>query len=303
MNTAPALKPEKALLAGLASIATVTILILLKTVMFVFSGSTSILASLMDSLADATVSVMTFFAIRFSLKPADSHHRSGHGKIEGLAALFQSLLIGAAGAALLYESCRRLLNPQPVEHHELGIAVMLISIVLSVALVRLQSKVLKEAPSLAVEADQAHYATDIIVNIGVIVVLFALMAGAPLWIDTLFGALMTGYLLWTAKRIAGKGIDMLLDRELPEDIRQSIKDRVNAHPQVKGLHDLRTTKSGMRIFISFDIEVDGDMRLTAAHDIARVLETELLRDHPHAEIMIHIDPAGDPNDSRHNLKV
>ncbi len=303
MNAPTILKPEKALLAGMASIATVTVLILLKAVMFIFSGSTSILASLMDSLADATVSVMTFFAIRFSLKPADTNHRSGHGKIEGLAALFQSLLIAAAAVALLYEAIRRLWNPQPVEHHELGVAVMLISIVLSVALVRLQNQVLKEAPSLAVEADHAHYATDIIVNIGVIVVLFALMAGAPVWIDTLFGALMTLYLLWAAKGIASKGLDMLLDRELPDDIRQSIETRICAHPQVKGLHDLRTSQSGMRIFISFDIEVDGDMSLTAAHDISRTLEMELLHDYPHAEIMIHVDPHGDPHDSRHNEKI
>lgn len=303
MNAPRILKPEKALLAGMASIATVTVLILLKAVMFIFSGSTSILASLMDSLADATVSVMTFFAIRFSLKPADTNHRSGHGKIEGLAALFQSLLIAAAAAALLYEAIRRLWNPQPVEHHEFGVAVMLISIVLSVALVRLQNQVLKEAPSLAVEADHAHYATDIIVNIGVIVVLFALMAGAPVWIDTLFGALMTLYLLWAAKGIASKGLDMLLDRELSDDIRQSIKARIHAHPQVKGLHDLRTSQSGMRIFISFDIEVDGDMTLTAAHDISRTLEMELLHDYPHAEIMIHVDPHGDPHDSRHNEKI
>lgn len=295
-------QPHKALTAGMASIATVTVLILLKTVMFIFSGSTSILASLMDSLADATVSVMTFFAIRFSLKPADDNHRSGHGKIEGLAALFQSLLIGLAGAALLFESGRRVLNPQPVEHHELGIAIMLISIVLSVVLVRIQGKVLKEAPSLAVEADQAHYSTDIIVNAGVIVVLLILMAGGPVWIDTVFGVLVTGYLLLTAKNIAMKGMDMLLDRELPEEIRQTIINKARAHPQVMDIHDLRTSRSGMRVFISFDIEVDGSMSLTAAHDISRALEMELLHDHPHAEIMIHIDPYGDPHDTRHNLR-
>lgn len=293
------MKPEKALIAGMASIITVMILIALKGAMFFFSGSTSILASLMDSLADASVSVMTFFAIRFSLKPADDNHRSGHGKIEGLAALFQSLLIAGAGALLLFESFRRLLNPQPIEHHEWGIGVMLVSIVMSVILVKIQSHVLKEAPSLAVEADQAHYATDIIVNIGVIVVLFALLAGAPSWIDAIFGVLMTGYLLYTARQIAWKGMDMLLDRELPEDVRAAIKARVRAHPAVTNIHDLRTSKSGMRMFISFDIEVDGAMTLTAAHDISRAIEHELLQDFPHAEIMIHIDPEGDPHDTRH----
>ncbi len=294
--------PHKALTAGLASIATVTLLIVMKALMYIMSDSASVLASLVDSLGDATVSLMTYFAIRFSLKPADANHRSGHGKIEGLAALFQASLIMLAGLALLWESGRRFLHPQPVEYHELAIIVMLISIVLSVVLVRIQSRVLKEAPSLAVEADQTHYATDIIVNAGVIVVLLALMAGAPLWIDTLFAVGVVGYLGWAAKGIAMMGLDMLLDRELPDDVRQAIKTRVRAHPGVKGLHDLRTSKSGMRIFISFDIEVDGDMTLTAAHDITRDLEHELLRDFPHAEIMIHVDPYGDPDDTRHSVR-
>jgi ferrous-iron efflux pump FieF len=294
--------PHKALTAGIASIVTVMILIAMKATMYVLSDSASVLASLMDSIADVTVSVMTYFAIRVSLKPADDNHRSGHGKIEGLAALFQASLIMLAGLGLFAESLRRLSNPQPVEHHELAIAVMLMSIVLSVVLVRIQSRVLKEAPSLAVEADQAHYSTDIIVNAGVIVVLLALMAGAPVWIDTLFAMLVVVYLGWAAKGIAKLGLDMLLDRELPEEIRQSIINKARTHPQVMDIHDLRTSRSGMRVFISFDIEVDGRMSLTAAHDISRALEMELLHDHPHAEIMIHIDPYGDPHDSRHNMR-
>lgn len=301
-QTSVTYQPHKALHAGIASIVTVSILIVLKTIMYVFSGSTSVLASLMDSLADATVSVMTFFAIRFSLKPADDNHRSGHGKIEGLAALFQSLLIGGAGVALFYQSVVSFFNPQPVAHHEWGIAVMLLSIVLSVVLVRIQSKVLKEAPSLAVEADLAHYSTDIIVNAGVIVVLLALMAGGPVWIDSLFGMLVTGYLLYAARGIALQGMDMLLDRELPETVRQAITMRVRAHTGVRDMHDLRTSKSGMRIFISFDIEVDGAMTLTAAHDIARNIEYDLIREYPHADIMIHIDPHGDPHDTRHEQR-
>lgn len=291
--------PHKALIAGMASIATVLVLIVMKTVMFMLSDSASVLASLMDSLADITVSLMTYFAIRFSLKPADDNHRSGHGKIEGLAALFQASLIMLAGLALLWESARRLMNPHLVEYHELAIGVMLASIILSVVLVRIQSRVLKEAPSLAVEADQAHYSTDIIVNAGVIVVLLLLMAGAPLWIDTIFAMLVVVYLGWAARGIAIQGLDMLLDRELPETTRQAITDKVRAHANVLDIHDLRTSKSGMRIFISFDIEVDGEMKLTDAHNIARNVEYDLLRDFPHADIMIHVDPHGDPDDTRH----
>lgn len=302
MNQNIAYNPHKALYAGMASIVTVIILIALKGIMYGYSDSVSVLASLMDSLLDVSVSIMTFFAIRFSLKPADENHRSGHGKIEGLAALIQAGLIAVAGAGLLWAAGGRLFHPHPVEYHGLTIITMLLSIALSLVLVRIQAQVLKEAPSLAVEADKAHYANDIIINGGVIAVILILWAGGPLWTDAVFALLVAGYLGVTVKTIAVKGLDMLLDRELADDVRETIITKVRAHQGVIDMHDLRTSKSGMRVFISFDIEVDGDMTLTAAHDISRDIEHDLLRGFPHAEIMIHIDPAGDPDDTRHNVR-
>lgn len=302
MSEALTYNPQKALWAGMASIITVVILIAIKIVMYFYSGSASVLASLMDSLLDVTVSVMTYFAISFSLKPADEDHRSGHGKIEGLAALFQAMLIALAGIGLLVTALERFFNPQPVTHHGLVIASMVVSIILSLVLVRIQTHMLKEAPSLAIEADRAHYTNDVIVNGGVIVVLLVLWLGGPLWVDPVFALMVAVYLGVTVKTIAGKGLDMLLDRELSDDVRSQIIYKVRAHHGVRDMHDLRTSQSGMRVFISFDIEVDGDMTLTAAHDISRQIEHDLLNDFPHAEIMIHIDPAGDPDDTRHNVR-
>lgn len=294
-------QPHAALWAGAASLATVTVLIIAKAATYHFTGATSILASLMDSLLDASVSVMMFMAIRYSLKPADRDHRHGHGKIEGLAALFQAILIGVAGLLLIVEAGQRFFDPRPVEGHGIAVLVMVLTIVASAGLVMIQNYTLKRAPSLAVEADKAHYGNDIIVNAGVIVTMGALYFGAPPWVDPLFAIFVAVYLAYTVWHIGRKGIDMLLDRELPDAVRKEIKALVGAHPGVLGLHDLRTSQSGMRIFISFDMEADGDLSLRDAHEIARAVEHRLMDRFPHAEVMIHVDPHGDTEDSRHTV--
>jgi ferrous-iron efflux pump FieF len=297
------IRPRMALVAGAASIATVLVLIVIKLYATLSTGSASVLASLIDSVVDASVSIMTFAAIHISLKPADDDHRHGHGKVEGLAALFQAAFICGAGFFLLLESAERFATRSIPNESEIAIAIMAVSTILSVFLVMVQNYTLRFAPSLAVESDRAHYSSDIIVNLGVIGVLMALQRGAPNWIDPAFAILVAAYLALTAKRIAEKGIDMLLDRELPGAAREIITKKVLSHKYVMGMHDLRTSKSGMKVFISFDIELDPSLLLYNAHEIVREVEYELLIEFPNAEILIHADPHGDTYDTRHSGEI
>ncbi len=295
------IRPRLALFAGGASICTVIILILVKGAAYLHSNSASVLASLVDSLSDAGVSVMSFLAIHYSLRPADSNHRYGHGKAEGLAALMQAAFIGGAGVFLLFESLTRFTEAHELHSHNFVVTVMAISTALSVALVLLQKYSLNHAPSLAVEADKAHYNADIVINIGVMGVMVALGHGAPGWIDPVFAIAVAFWLAFTVRNVAGKGLDMLLDRELPDSVRLAITQKVLAQKDVLGMHDLRTNKSGMKIFISFDIEVDPHQSLQEAHEVTRAVEKALLSDFPLAEIMIKVDPHGDTEDSRHQV--
>ncbi|MGB4058407.1 MAG: cation diffusion facilitator family transporter [Alphaproteobacteria bacterium] len=295
-------RPRMALLAGGASVVTVAILIVIKLYATVQTGSASVLASLIDSIVDANVSLMTFWAIHISLKPADEDHRHGHGKIEGLAALMQAAFIGGAGVFLLLESVGHFVGGGRLEaDNTVAIAIMVVSAVLSQSLVMVQKYTMKHAPSLAVEADHAHYASDVFINLGVVAVLLAISAGAPAWLDPAFAVAVAIYLGLTVHKIAGKGLDMLLDRELTGDARERITKKVLSHKYVMGMHDLRTHKSGMRVFISFDIELDPSLLLYNAHEIVREVEYELLMDFPHAEILIHADPHGDTYDTRHHV--
>lgn len=295
-------KQHYALYAAMAALVTVAILIFAKGSAWLSSGSASVLASLVDSVIDAAVSIMNFCAIRYSMKPADHEHRHGHGKIEGLSAMFQGAFIFGAGVFLVFESLSRFTQAAPIEAHMMSIQIMAFSIIISVALVAIQNHTLKQVDSLAVASEKAHYATDVVLNGAVIAVLFLLYKGAPLWLDPLFALLVAAYLGYTAKNIVAGGLDMLLDRELPDEQRQLIFKTIRAHPDVHNVHDLRTRKSGMRVYIYFDLELDADKSLRAAHEVAHDVEQALLAHFPHAEIMIHKDPYGVPHpESRHHV--
>lgn len=291
-----------ALFAGAASVATVTVLIVIKTVAYLASGSTSVLASLVDSFVDAGVSLINFLAIRHSLKPADENYRHGHGKIEALAALMQGAFICGAAVFLTFESFQRLSSPHPVAAHGLAIGVMVVSVLLSVVLVVVQNYSLRHAPSLAVKADRAHYSSDILMGGGVILALIAQKYGAPYWVDAAFALTIAAWMFVAVYKISLSAVDMLLDRELPPETRERILAIITSNKDVRGVHDLRTNMTGMRIRIVFDIEIDPDITLADAHAIGKNVEQAILHEFPNAEIMIHKDPVGETEDSRHTVR-
>ena len=291
-----------AIRAGIAALLISSCLIVMKTISWFITGSAVILASLADSISDAAASLINFWAIRQSLKPADEEHRYGHGKIEGLAALFQACFIGAAGFFVLMESLKRLVEPDPVNAHSVAIIVMVLSIIMTAGLVWFQGRSLKHANSLAVQADRAHYSGDLAANIVVIAVLVGDWFGGPVWLDPLGAIAVTVYLGFSAWHIGRGGVDMLLDREVSGPVREKILKTVLSHERVKGMHDLRTRNHGMTLHISFDVELGPKLLLCEAHAITRELEENLLKDFPNAEIMIHKDPAGDTDDARHQVK-
>lgn len=294
--------PRYALFAARWAVGTVLILIIIKSYAYAMSGSVALLGTLVDSLTDGGISLMMLLAVRFSMKPADAEHRYGHGKVEGLAAMFQAAFLAGASVFLVLESLQRLASPQAVEHHLLGISVAGISIILSLIVVAVQNFAIKYSQSLAVAADRSHYMSDLLLNGGVIVALAVNMQGGPLWVDTLCGILIAGYIAFTAAKIGKDAGDMLMDRELGDDVRGQIKEIVRAHKSVLGMHDLRTRRIGMYIHISFDIEADPELSLRDAHAISRDLEEEIVKAFPNADILIHIDPHGDTYDVRHRVQ-
>ena len=279
----------------------VTCLIILKAYAYYQSGSVAMMATLVDSCIDLAVSAMLLFALKLSLKPADQDHRDGHGKAEAIASLFQSAFMMGAGVFLTFEATIRFNRPVAIEHEELALMVGVIAVVVSAIIIIFQRFSLKYAPSLAIQADYQHYKVDIFLNLSVILALFIHLSGGPLWIDPLMALLISGYFIFTALDILRGSFDMLMDKELSEEVRQDIIRKVNEFDAIHGLHDLRTRQSGMKIHISFDVELNPDMSLREAHDIVRDIEHALIADYPNADILIHMDPVGDTHDTRHQV--
>jgi ferrous-iron efflux pump FieF len=276
-------------LATYASISVALVLIVAKLIAWGLSDSVSLLATLIDSVLDALASLINLIAVRHALTPADKEHRFGHGKAEALAGLSQSLFIVGSAGFLLLEAGRRIINPTEVQAAGIGIAVMVFSIIATLALLGLQSHVIRKTNSTAIKADSLHYKTDLLVNGSVIVALWLSVQG---WagFDALFAGAIALYILFSAREIMVMSYDHLMDRELPDGQRDLIKQLVLEHSSARGMHDLRSRHSGTMTFIQLHLELDDDLSLMDAHQICDEIEANLLVAFPESEIIIHIDP-------------
>ena len=304
MTDAPASNNANGRLMRLASYVAVSVALVLiaaKLGAWLLTGSVALLSSLIDSVLDAFASIVALVAIRQALIPADKEHRFGHGKAEPIAALGQAAFIVGSALFLSVEAVRRLWAPQPVTQQEIGIAVMVFSILVTLALVAFQAHVIRRTGSLIVSADSLHYKGDLLINLSIIASL--VLTGwfdFPL-ADPVFALGIAAYLLWNAKGIGGEALDMLMDRELPDEERRAILALARAHPGVLGVHDLRTRAAGPIRFIQMHLELDGDTRLAEAHEIADAVEAQIEAAFPGADVIVHQDPHGIPDAPREKL--
>ncbi|RMA78818.1 cation diffusion facilitator family transporter [Umboniibacter marinipuniceus] len=274
---------------SIASISVAIILVATKLAAWWYSDSVSLMASLIDSVMDAGASLINFLAIRYALKPADDDHRFGHGKAEALASLLQSILIALSSVFLLFYAIDRISNPTELNFAAIAIAVMVLSLFLTISLVLFQRYVVRRTKSTVVSADSLHYLSDILANIAVIVALVLAGYGFK-GVDAWLGVVIGIYIAYSAWEIASEAIDLLLDKELDDETRERICEQVRSVPKVIGLHDLRTRDSGGVVFVQMHLELPDQMPLLEAHKIADQVEERVLSLFPKAEVLVHQDP-------------
>lgn len=289
--------------AGLLSVAVACILVLAKFWALAQTGSLSIAATLADSALDLMMSLGGLIAIGYAAKPADDDHAFGHTSAEDLAALAQSLFIFASAIWITYISINRLLtqSDQPLTAETSGIAVMGLSITLTLALVIWQKHVAGRTGNKVVAADSLHYIGDLVPNIGAII---------ALWVSARFGigaidsivALMAAALMLAGAIKIGKGAwDALMDRGADAKMLRGIEDIATNFEGVHGFHDLKTRQAGSRVFVNMHIELDGAQTLDTAHAIGASLRRAIIKSYPNADVLIHKDPVGverHPDDPR-----
>ena len=278
--------------AALASVGMASALLLLKGFAAWRTGSIAMLGSLADTGLDLLASVVTLYGVRLAATPADHDHRYGHGKAEALAALFQVALITLSAAAILWRAAARFGGAQPNGDASLGIGVSLVAIAATLALLGYQRSIIRRTGSVAIMADNVHYQSDLLVNVAVIAALafdqYLGVHGA----DPLFGVGIALWLAWGAFSASSQAIDMLMDREWPEEQRARFLDVAARQPGLRGIHDFRTRRSGSHQFAQFHMEVDRAMTVAAAHDVVESVEAALNRAFPKVEVLIHLDPEG-----------
>ncbi|UTW53617.1 cation diffusion facilitator family transporter [bacterium SCSIO 12827] len=278
--------------ATYASVGAALVLISVKFAAWTLTESVSLLSTLIDSMLDALASIVNLIAVHHALQPADREHRFGHGKAEPLAGLAQAAFICGSGAFLLLQAGERLIHPKAITNTDVGYAVMVFSIVVTVALVLFQRYVVRRSGSVAISADSLHYQTDVMINISVIASLYIASEFGITIADPLFAVAIAGYIVIGALKIGKQALDILMDKELADEERARIREIVTRHADVHGMHDLRTRSSGAQVFIQMHVEMAPDMTLLEAHDVTDAVTADLLAVYPNAEIIIHEDPEG-----------
>ncbi len=279
--------------ATYASVATASLLIAGKLVAALLTGSISVLASLVDSMMDVAASIINLLAVHYSLQPPDRDHRFGHGKAEPLAGLVQAAFIAGSAVFLILNAVDRLLHPKPLTDEWVGVGVLLFAIVATLALLAFQHHVIRRTQSTAIRADALHYATDLLTNGATIVALGLTMLGWPLT-DPVFAIGIALYIVYSASQIGYESIQLLMDHELPPEVHSRIKTIARAHPQVRGIHELRTRRSGQTYFVQMHLMLDDQLPLVEAHRVADETEAAILAAFPNADVLIHEDPASEP---------
>lgn len=276
----------------MASIATAVLLVSLKLWATWRTGSTAMLGSLADSALDLMASLVTLIGVWIAAQPADEDHRYGHGKAEALAAVVQVMLIALSAAGIAYRGVYRLIEGGETAAAEEGIAVSVIAIAATLGLLAWQRYVMSRTRSVAIRADHVHYQSDLLLNLAVIAALVLDQYLGLSRADPLFGIAIAAWLLWGAWRAGSEAIDHLMDREWPDERREEFLAVLARHPDIRGVHDLRTRTSGMHDFAQFHMAIDGSMSVAEAHDVMDEVEARIAREFPGVEILIHPDPEG-----------
>lgn len=281
--------------AAFASITVALLLAGLKLWAVWRTGSTAMLGSLADTLLDLVASIATLAGVWIAAMPADDEHRFGHGKAEAISAMLQVVLIILSAFGILIRATGQLLAGARTEAAEQGIAVSLIAMAATLALLAWQRHVIRRTRSIAITTDHLHYKSDLFLNLAVIAALALDQYAGFGAADPLFGIAIALWLGWAALRAARGAIDPLMDREWPESERERLLAVIADHPQLRGVHDLRTRTSGTHDFAQFHAVLDPGMTIREAHRIMDELEARIAADFPGVEVLIHADPEGRGN--------
>ncbi len=281
--------------ATMVSSSVAAMLVVIKAVVGLLSGSVAVLASAIDSALDLGVSAFNYFAISRSEEPASERFNYGLGKIEGLAATIEGTIIIVSGLFIFYKAVVKAMIGGVTTHLEISMGVMLFSLLVTGLLVAYLNKTAKETNNLVVKADALHYKTDLFANVGILVSLLLVKLTGHDLIDALVGAVIAVYIIYSAYGILREGVLNLLDVALDESMVEQIKTIIDREKDVSSYHYLRTRKAGSQHFVEAHLVFQSGILLDTAHDAADQIEAEIARLDGKVDWIfnLHLDPIDD----------
>jgi cation diffusion facilitator family transporter len=281
--------------AATLSIISNTILIIFKLSAGLLMNSVSVISEAIHSSIDLLASLIAFFSIKKASLIEDKDHPFGHGKYENVSGFIEAILIFFAAILIVYESVRKIISGTNIKDTLPGIIVMLAASAVNLIISRILLKVSKKTNSIALEADAMHLLTDVFTSLGVFVGLILVRFTGIKIIDpiaAIFVAILIGK---TSIELIRKSMVDLVDSALPEEDVQIILSVINSHNEVKNYHKLRTRQSGLRKEIDIHLKLDKDLPLFRAHEVSRIIESELTEALPNSYITIHEEPYSPPD--------
>jgi cation diffusion facilitator family transporter len=286
--------------ATVVSSITAFMLIIIKLIVGFMTGTVVIIASAMDSALDFIVSLFNSFAVSKSQEPMDAQYNYGRGKIEGIASMFEGVIIILSGLFIIYSALQKLIHQEPTEQIGASLGVMIISMVMTAALVSYLTFVYKKTNSLIIKSDALHYKTDLYVNLGIIVALVLIYFTKLYFIDPLVSIAIAVYIIYSAIDVVRDGLNMLLDRALEYEMVESIKEIIQSHVDsseciISGFHWLKTRQSGNVNFVDVHLVFNDRVLLKDSHTLADYIEDRIKELDSNAKwvINIHQDPYDD----------
>lgn len=276
---------------ALLSIVSNTTLIFLKVIAGTLSGSVSIISEAIHSGMDLVASVVAFFSVRQSSKPADKKHPYGHGKIENISGMAEGLLIFIAAGMIITEAIKKIFEPVEIEETTIAIVVMVVSALVNLVVSRKLYKVSQEEDSMALEADALHLKTDIYTSLGVGIGIFLIKVTGILILDSIVAILVALLIIKEAWELSKNAFDYLLDAKLSDEEEAEIEKVIREYSnQFIDYHKLKTRKSGNIKHIDFHITVASDRTVEEMHDIIGNMKKDMNEKIKNTRINIHIDP-------------
>ncbi len=255
------------------------------------TGSMSMISSAVDSLGDLFVSLVNLGVVKVADRAPDEDHNYGHAKIEGLGAMFEGGFIFAAGAFIIYEAIHKITVGEVSHDSTLGIVVMLPILGITIGTVLYLRKVAKETGSLVLKADALHYATDVYVNVGVLVALILVkLTGEPI-IDSIISVIIALYMFYSSAHVVREGFAVVMDESLEPPVVERLRALLTGYPGISSFHDFKTRR-GKIPHVDFHVIVPPQTTTRAVHDTflelrARIREVV----GPTTKVMMHADPA------------